>query len=70
MRKVQTISDLELAYRSIPMTVREDLLRFCGVWSPNMAQTSLDMARNEGRRMVGFYVLQMLGEIILPKEKS
>lgn len=62
------VSDLELAYRGTPMPVREDLLRFCGVWSPNMATNALDMARNEGRRIVGLYILQMLGEITLPKE--
>jgi hypothetical protein len=59
---------LELAYRGIPMAVREDLLRFCGVWSPNLADNEIDLARNEGRRMAGLYILHMLGEIILPKE--
>jgi len=62
------VSDLELAYRHTPMAVREDLLRFCGVWSPNLADNQIDMARNEGRRIVGLYILHMLGEVILPKE--
>jgi hypothetical protein len=60
-------STLQLAYRGMPVTVREDLLRFCGVWSPNVSENALEMARNEGRRLVGLYILQMLGEVNLPK---
>jgi hypothetical protein len=68
MTEVSKVSDLELAYRGTPMAVREDLLRFCGVWSPNLSVDPLEMARNEGRRLVGLYILQMLGEVTLPKE--
>lgn len=64
------VSELELAYRGTPMVVREDLLRFCGVWSPNLAVNELEMARNEGRRLVGLYILQMLGEIHLPQKEA
>lgn len=67
MSEQNKVSDLELAYRGTPMAVREDLLRFCGVWSPNLATEALDMARNEGRRFVGLYFLRMLGEIKLPE---
>jgi hypothetical protein len=52
----------------MPDSVREDLLRFCGVWSPNLAVDALEMAKNEGRRLAGLYILHMLGEIKLPKE--
>jgi hypothetical protein len=62
------LSDLERAYRLVPMNVREDLLRFCGVWSPNLETEPLAMARNEGRRLAGLYLCHMLGEVILPKE--
>lgn len=66
MSKEPRPSELELAYRGVlngNTQVLEDLLRFCGVWSPNLASDSLEMARNEGRRLVGLYILQMLGEI-------
>ena len=68
MPEKQKVSDLELAYQGTPMAVQEDLLRFCGVWSPNMANNPLDMARNEGRRIVGLYILHMIGEVKIPKE--
>lgn len=68
MPEGKKVSDLEWAYRSIAVEAQEDLLRFCGVWSPNVATNHLDMARNEGRRIVGLYILQMLGEVKLPKE--
>ena len=67
MPETPKLTDLQRAYRLVPRPVMDDLLRYCGVWSPNLAEGSLTMARNEGRRQVGFYILQMLGEIKLPE---
>lgn len=56
-------TDLEIAYRltlGSNEAVLIDLLQFCGVWSPNLATEALEMARNEGRRLVGLHILHRL----------
>jgi hypothetical protein len=74
MPKEARPSDLEIAYRTVfqhNSPVLEDLLSFCGVFSPNLAAEPLEMARNEGRRLVGLRILGMLGEVrTKPKENQ
>lgn len=73
MPKQARPSELEIAYRQALNNndmVLEDLLSFCGVFAPNLAAEPLEMARNEGRRLVGLRILGMLGEVRTKQEKG
>ena len=67
-------TDTQIAYRkcfsgpSGEITC-EHLLRVCGVFSINKATDPLEMARNEGRRMIGLHILAMLGRVKFPKKE-
>lgn len=60
------LTPLEKAYRQCfgqYEGVLTNLLSFCGVFAMNLETEALAMARNEGRRQVGLFILQMLGEV-------
>lgn len=40
--------------------VLNNLLAFCGVYAANQANDPVEAARNEGRRLVGLYLLRMM----------
>jgi hypothetical protein len=66
-------TDLQIAYRKCfggpsGETTCEHLLQVCGVFSMNKATDPLEMARNEGRRMIGLHILAMLGRVKFPEK--
>lgn len=68
-------TDIQLSYRKCfggpsGEETCEHLLRVCGVFSINKATDPLDMARNEGRRMIGLHILAMLGRVKFPQEEK
>lgn len=59
-------SPLEVAYRNFAAScpeVLDDLLNQTGVFKANNANDIVPLARNEGRRWVGIYLLHMIGQV-------
>ena len=48
----------------------EHLLMLCGVYSPNLSNDPVEMARSEGRRMMGLHILAMIGDIKTERSKE